>query len=66
MNKGSAKTYFHFLLLSDSYNNIAMGSTSLYTAGITALEIPCTINEKSVCRLQSLVHTVSYIIISDS
>lgn len=46
MVKGSAKTYFNFLLVSDTYNNIALGTTSLYSAGITALESPCTINEK--------------------
>lgn len=46
MVKGSAKTYFNFLLLSDSYNNTALGTTSLYSASITALESPCTINEK--------------------
>lgn len=45
-NHESAKTYFSFFSLSDSYNNTALGTTSLYSVSITALESPCTINEK--------------------
>lgn len=55
MVKGSAKTYFHFLLLSDSYNNTALGITSLYSAGITALENPCTINKKGKICMQTAI-----------
>lgn len=70
MVKGSAKTYFNFLLLTDSYNNILdSGTTSLYSAGISALESPCTINEKGKICVQTTVFSsccVSYIIISDS
>lgn len=70
MVKGSAKTYFNFLLLSDSYNNILdLGTISLYSAGISALESPCTISEKGKIWVQTAIFSsrcVSYIIISDS
>lgn len=62
MVKGSAKTYFHFLLLSDSYNNIALGTTSLYSADITALESPGTIIEKGQIGVQTAVFSSSCLI----